>query len=33
MSKRDYYDVLEVSRTASDQEIKSAYDDWQFVSP
>jgi molecular chaperone DnaJ len=25
MSKRDYYEVLEVSRTASDQEIKSAY--------
>jgi molecular chaperone DnaJ len=25
MSKRDYYDVLEVSRTASEQEIKSAY--------
>src|SRR5258705_1966245 len=25
MSKRDYYDVLEVSRTASDPEIKSAY--------
>ena len=25
MSKRDYYEVLEVSRTASDTEIKSAY--------
>ena len=25
MSKRDYYDVIGVSRTASDQEIKSAY--------
>ncbi|MFN2452980.1 MAG: molecular chaperone DnaJ [Pyrinomonadaceae bacterium] len=25
MSKRDYYDILEVSRTAADQEIKSAY--------
>jgi molecular chaperone DnaJ len=25
MSKRDYYEVLEVSRTSSDQEIKSAY--------
>lgn len=25
MSKRDYYDILEVSRTASDQEIKSSY--------
>jgi molecular chaperone DnaJ len=25
MSKRDYYEVLAVSRTASDQEIKSAY--------
>src|SRR5258707_8567901 len=25
MSKRDYYEVLEVARTASDQEIKSAY--------
>lgn len=25
MSKRDYYEVLEVSRTATDQEIKSAY--------
>src|SRR5882724_6465656 len=25
MSKQDYYEVLEVSRTAGDQEIKSAY--------
>jgi molecular chaperone DnaJ len=25
VSKRDYYEILEVSRTASDQEIKSAY--------
>lgn len=25
MSKRDYYDILEVGRTATDQEIKSAY--------
>src|SRR6267378_7763177 len=25
MSKQDYYEVLEVSRTATDQEIKSAY--------
>lgn len=25
MSKRDYYEILEVSRTATDQEIKSAY--------
>ena len=25
MSKRDYYEVLEISRTASEQEIKSAY--------
>ena len=25
MSKRDYYEILEVSRTASDQEIKSSY--------
>ena len=25
MSKRDYYEVLEVSRTATDQEIKSSY--------
>lgn len=25
MSKRDYYEVLEVSRTATDQELKSAY--------
>ena len=25
MSKRDYYDVLEVSRTATDQDLKSAY--------
>ena len=25
MSKRDYYEILEVTRTASDQEIKSAY--------
>ena len=25
MSKRDYYEVLEVSQTATDQEIKSAY--------
>src|SRR5678810_22878 len=24
-SKRDYYEVLDVSRTATDQEIKSAY--------
>ena len=25
MSKRDYYEVLSVSRTATDQELKSAY--------
>ena len=25
MTTRDYYDVLEISRTASEQEIKSAY--------
>ena len=25
MSKRDYYEVLGVSRTASEQELKSAY--------
>lgn len=25
MSKRDYYDILEVTRTATDQEIKSSY--------
>ena len=25
MSKRDYYEVLEVARTAKDQEIKSSY--------
>ena len=25
MSKRDYYEILEVTRTATDQEIKSAY--------
>ena len=25
MSKRDYYEILEVSRTATDQEIKSSY--------
>src|SRR3989442_15842742 len=25
MAKRDYYEVLEVGRTATDQEIKSAY--------
>jgi molecular chaperone DnaJ len=25
MSKRDYYDILSISRTATDQEIKSAY--------
>jgi molecular chaperone DnaJ len=25
MSKRDYYEILEVSRTATDQELKSAY--------
>ena len=25
MSKRDYYDILEVAKTASDQDIKSAY--------
>src|SRR6266849_1998843 len=25
MSKRDYYEVLEVGRTSTDQEIKSAY--------
>ena len=25
MDKRDYYDVLEVARTATDQELKSAY--------
>ena len=25
MSKRDYYEVLEVTRTASEAEIKSAY--------
>ncbi|MFZ0144819.1 MAG: DnaJ domain-containing protein, partial [Candidatus Sulfotelmatobacter sp.] len=24
-AKRDYYEVLSVSRTASDQELKSAY--------
>ena len=25
MSKRDYYEILEVTKTASDQEIKSSY--------
>ena len=25
MSKRDYYEILEVARTATDTEIKSAY--------
>ena len=25
MSKRDYYEILSVPRTATDQEIKSAY--------
>jgi len=25
VSKRDYYEILEVSRTATDQEIKSSY--------
>ncbi|MDQ3474328.1 MAG: DnaJ domain-containing protein, partial [Acidobacteriota bacterium] len=25
MDKRDYYEVLEVARTATDQELKSAY--------
>ncbi|MGZ0121044.1 DnaJ domain-containing protein, partial [Stenotrophomonas sp. IS26] len=25
MSKRDYYEVLSVSRTASDEELKKAY--------
>ena len=25
MSKRDYYDILEVAKTSTDQEIKSSY--------
>jgi molecular chaperone DnaJ len=29
-AKRDYYEIIGVSRTASDQEIRSAFEKWAF---